>query len=120
VAITDPADATSTGKIFTILLPIHFSSSAFTPYWPVAEETLTDQAMGSSSPLQDSVLASPRTQPASHQPEVSILPNHPTSPQPATQEPSIELERPPSPIQETRNDVSMSIYLFYSHLIDHH
>jgi hypothetical protein len=120
VVVIDPTDATSTGKIFTILLPIHFSSSAFTPYWPVAEETLMDQDVGSSSPLQDSVSASPRTQPASPQPEVSTLPNHSASPQPATQEPSIELERPPSPIQETRSDVSMSIYLFYSHLIYHH
>jgi hypothetical protein len=30
----------------------------------------------------------------------------------ATQELSTELERPPSLIQETRNDVRMSIYLF--------
>jgi hypothetical protein len=77
--------------------------------------------VGSSSPLQDSVLASPRIQPASPQPEVSASPrNHPTSPQPAMQKLSTEFERPPSPTQETRSDVSMSIYLFYSHLIDHH
>jgi hypothetical protein len=121
VAVTDSANASSTGKIFTILLFNHFSSLAFTPYLPVAEETLVDQTVGSSSSLQDSVPASPRIQPASPQPEVSALPrNHPASPQPATQEPSTELEKPLSPTRETRNDVSMSIYLFYSLLINHH
>jgi hypothetical protein len=118
VVVTDSANASSAGKIFTILLFNHFSSLAFTPYWPVAEETLVDQAVGSSSPLQDSVPASPRIQPASPQPEVSASPrNHPASPQPATQEPSHE--KPSSPTRETRNDVSMSVYLFYSHLKDH-
>jgi hypothetical protein len=121
VAVTDSANASSAGKIFTILLFNHFFSFAFTPYWPVAEETLVDQAVGNSSPLQDSVPASPRIQPAFPQPEVSASPrNHPASPQLATQEPSTELEKPSSPTRKTRNDVSMSIYIFYSHLTDHH
>jgi hypothetical protein len=121
VAITDSANASSTGKIFTILFFNHFSPLALTPYLLVAEETLVDQTVGSSSPHHDSVSASPRIQPASPQLEVSASPrNHPVSPQPVVQEPSIELEKPSSPIRETRNDVSMSIYLLYSHLIDHH
>jgi hypothetical protein len=77
--------------------PLFISSlSAFTPYWPVAEETLIDQAVGSSSPPQSPVPASPRIQPASPQPEVSALPNHPSSTQLATKEPSTEPERSPS------------------------
>jgi hypothetical protein len=120
VAITDPADAASTGKIFTILLFNHFSLSTFTPYWSVAEETLTDQAVGSPSPLQDSAPASPRIQPASPQLEVSAIPNHPASPQPATQESPLEPEKLPSPIREARNDVRMNTHLFYFHLIDYY
>jgi hypothetical protein len=100
--------------------PLFISSLlAFTPYWPVAEETLIDQAVGSSSPPQSPVPASPRIQPASPQPEVSALPNHPSSTQLATQEPSTKPERSPSLIQETRNDVSMNIYPFYFRLINH-
>jgi hypothetical protein len=119
VAATDPADTASIGKIFTISLSYSFSLSALTPHWPVAEETLIDQVVGSSSPPQSPVPASPRVQPASTQPKVSALPNYPSSSQLATQEPSTELERSPSLIQETSNDVSMSIYLFYFHLINH-
>jgi hypothetical protein len=96
VAITDSANASSTGKIFTIFFFNHFSPLALTPYLPAAEETMVDQTVGSSSPLHDSVLVSPRIQPASPQLEVSASPrNHPVSPQPAVQEPSIELEKPP-------------------------
>jgi hypothetical protein len=40
VIITDFVNASSTGKIFTILLFNHFSSLALTPYLLVAEETL--------------------------------------------------------------------------------
>jgi hypothetical protein len=94
---------------------------ALTPYFLVAEEILVDQIVGSSSAHHDSVSVSPRIQPASPQPEVSASPrNHPVSPQPDVQEPSIKPEKPTSPIQETRNDVSMGIHLFYFHLIDHH
>jgi hypothetical protein len=121
VVITDSANASSAGKIFTILFFNHFSSLALTPYLLVAEETLADQTMGGPSPRHDSVPVSPRIQPASPQPEVSASPrNHPVSPHPDVQEPSIEPEKLPSPIRETRNDVSMSIHLFYFHLIVHH
>jgi hypothetical protein len=121
VVITDSANASSTGKIFTILFFNHFSSLALTPYLLVAKETLVNQTVGSSSPYHDSVPVSPRIQPAAPQPEVSASPrNHPVFPQPDVQELSIEPEKSPSPIRETRNDVSMSIHLFYFHLIDHH
>jgi hypothetical protein len=120
VVITDSANASSTGKIVTILFVNHFSSLALTPYLLVVEETLADQTVGSPSPHHDSVPVSPRTQPASPQPEFSASPrNHPVSP-PDVQEPSIKPEELPSPIRKTRNDVSMSIHLFYFHLIDHH
>jgi hypothetical protein len=86
----------------------------------VAEETLVSQTVGSSSPHHDSIPASPRIQPSSPQPEVSASPrNNPVSPQPDIPEPSIEPEKLPSPIRETRNDVSMSIHIFYLHQIDH-
>jgi hypothetical protein len=121
VVITDSANASSTGKIFTILFFNHFSSLALIPYLLVAEETLVSQTVGSSSPHHDSIPASPRIQPSSPQPEVSASPrNHPVSSQPDIQEPSTEPEKLPSPIRETRNDVSMSIHLFYFRLIDHH
>jgi hypothetical protein len=106
-------------RFFKISLFYSFFFIGINPLWPVAEETLIDQAVGSSSPPQNPVPASPRVQPASPQPEASILPNYPSSPQLATQEPSTEIERPPSLNQETKNDVSMSIYLFYFHLINH-
>jgi hypothetical protein len=121
MVIADPANAPSTGKISNILFFNHFSSLAVIPYLLVAEEILVDQTVGSSSPHHDSVPVSPKIQPASPQPEVSTSPrNHPVSPQPDVQEPSIEPEKLPSPTRETRNDVSMSIHLFYFHLIDHH
>jgi hypothetical protein len=89
---------------------IIFSSLALIPYLLVAEEILVDQTVGSSSPHHDSAPISPRIQPASPQPEVSASPrNHPVSPQPDVQEPSIEPEKLPSSIRESRNDVSMSI-----------
>jgi hypothetical protein len=100
---------------------IIFSSLALIPYLLVAEETLVSQTMGSSSPHHDSTPASPRIQPPSPQLEVSASPkNNPVSPQLDIPEPSIEPEKLPSPIRETRNDVSMSMNLFYFHLIDHH
>jgi hypothetical protein len=121
VIIIDSANTSSTGKIFTILFLNHFSSLAPAPYLLVAEETLVSQTVGSSSPHHDSIPASPRIQPSSTQPEVSASQrNHPVSPQLDVQEPSTELEKLPSPIRETRNDVIMSIHLFYFHLIDHH
>jgi hypothetical protein len=73
---------------------------------------LTDQDAGSSAPPQDLAPASPRAQPASPQLEVSVLPDHPASPQPAIQEPSAEPEKSPSPAREARNDVSMKIHPF--------
>jgi hypothetical protein len=81
---------------------------------------LTDQAVGSSSPPQDPVPASPRIQSASPQPEVSALPDHPASPQPAIQEPSTELEKSPSPIRVARDDVSMNTHSSIFPSIDHH
>jgi hypothetical protein len=81
--VTDSANASSTGKIFTILFFNHFSSLALTTYLLVAEETLVDQTLGSSSPHHNSIPISPRIQPASPQPEVSASPrNHLVSPQP--------------------------------------
>jgi hypothetical protein len=99
---------------------LFISLSASIPYWPVAGETLTNQAVGSSSPPQSPVPASPRIQLASPQPEVSVLPDHPASPQPAIQEPSTELEKSPSPTREARNDVSMNIHSSIFHSIVHH
>jgi hypothetical protein len=94
----------------------HLSSTCL-----VAEETLVSQTVGNSSPQHDSIPASPRIQPSSPQPEVSASPrNHPVSPQPDIQEPSLEPEKLPSPIQEARNDVSKNIHLFYFHLIDYY
>jgi hypothetical protein len=113
-------NASSTGKIFTILL-FNFSSLALTPHLLVAEESLVSQTVGSSSPHHDSIPTSPRIQPSSPQPEVSASPrNHPVSPQSDIQEPSLEPEKLPSPIREARNDVSMNIHVFYFHLIDHY
>jgi hypothetical protein len=113
VVITDSANASSTGKLFTILFFNHFSSLALIPYLLIAEETLVSQTMGSSSPHHDSIAASPRIQPSSPQPEVSASPrNHPVSSQPDIQKPSLETKKLPSPIQEARNDVSMNIHFF--------
>jgi hypothetical protein len=121
VVITDSANASSTGKIFTILFSNHFSSLALILYLLIAEETLVSQTVGSSSPHHDSTPASPRIQPSSPQQEVSASPrNNPVSPQPDIQESSLEPEKLPSPIREARNDVSTSIHFLYFHLIDHH
>jgi hypothetical protein len=121
VVITDSTNASSNGKIVTILFFNHFTSLALTPYLLVVEETLADQTVGGPSPHHDSIPVSPRTQPTSPQPEVSASPrNHPVSPQPDVQEPSIEPEKLPSPIREARNSVTMSIHIFYFHLIDHY
>jgi hypothetical protein len=46
VVITDSANASSIGKIFTILFFNYFSSLAFTTYTLVAEETLVSQLHG--------------------------------------------------------------------------
>jgi hypothetical protein len=113
VVVTDSANASSTGKIFTILFFNHFSSLALIPYLLVAEETLVSQTVGSSSPHHDSIPASPRIQPSSLQAEVSASPrSHPVSPQPDIQEPPLEPEKLPSPIRGARNNVSMNIHLF--------
>jgi hypothetical protein len=133
LVIIDSANASSTGKIFTILFfLIIFSSLAFILYLSVAEETLVSQTIGSSSPQHDSnptspriqpsslqaeASASPRIPPASPQPEASTLPRTPqASPQPDIQEPLLKPEKLPSPTQEARNDVSMNTHLstFYS------
>jgi hypothetical protein len=86
-------------------------SSAFILHWPIAEEALTDQTVGSPAPTQDLAPASPRAQLASTQLEVSVSPDHPASPQLAIQEPFAEPEKSPSPTREVRNDVSMKIHL---------
>jgi hypothetical protein len=72
VHISDPANASSTGKIFTILFFQSFSPLALIPYFLVAEETLVSQTMGSSSPHHDSTPASSRIQPSSPQPEFHL------------------------------------------------
>jgi hypothetical protein len=96
VVITDAANASSTRKIFTILFFTRFPSMALTPYLLAAEETLAEQTVGGPSPHHDSAPVSPRTQPASPQPEVSASPrNHPVSPQPDVQEPSTKPEKLP-------------------------
>jgi hypothetical protein len=121
VVITDYANASSTGKIFTILFFNHFSSLALIPYLLVTEETLVSQTVGCSSPHHNSIPTSPRIQLSSPQPEVSASPrNHPVSPQPDIQEPSLEPEKLPPPIREARNDVSMNIHLFYFHPTDYY
>jgi hypothetical protein len=120
VVITNSANTSPTGKIFTISFFNHFSSLALIPYLLVAEETLVSQTVGSSSPHHDSIPASSRIQPSSPQPEVSASPRNQVSPQPDIQEPSTEPEKLPSPTREARNDVSMNIHPFYFHLIDHH
>jgi hypothetical protein len=107
----NPADTASTGKTFTISPFIHLSS-AFILDWPVAEEVLTDQVVGSSAQTQDPAPASPRAQPASPQLEVSVSLGHSASPQPAIQELSAEPERSSSPMREARNDVSIKIHPF--------
>jgi hypothetical protein len=81
VVITDSANASSTGKVFTILFFNHFSSLALISYLLVAAETLVSQTAGSSSPHHDSTPASPRIQTSSPQPEASASPrNHQVSP----------------------------------------
>jgi hypothetical protein len=109
VAITTPADTASIGKTFTISPFIHLLLT-FILDWTVAEEVPTDQAMGSSAQTQDPAPAFPRTQPASPQLEVSVSPDHPTSPQPAMQELPAEPEESCLPIREVRNNVSMKIH----------
>jgi hypothetical protein len=109
VAITTPVDTASTGKTFTISPFIHLSS-AFIPDWLVAEEVPTNQSMGSSAQIEDPAPASPRTQPASPQLDVSVSPDHPTSPQPAMQELPAEAEESSPTIREVRNNVTMKIH----------
>jgi hypothetical protein len=96
VVIADSANASSTGKIFTILFFNQSSSLALIHYLLVAEGTLVSQTVESSSPHPE-VSASPRT--------------HPASPQLEIQEPSFEPEKFPSPAREARNDVSMNTHL---------
>jgi hypothetical protein len=62
----------------------------------------------------------PGTPPASPQLEASALPRTPQAPpQLITQEVPLEPEKIPSPIQETRNEVSMGIKFCYSFSINH-
>jgi hypothetical protein len=110
VAITTPADTASIGKTFTISPLIHLSS-AFILDWPVAEEVLTDQAVGRSAQTRDPGPASPRTQPASPQLGIPMSPGHQASPEPAMQELPAEPEKSSSPTREVRNNVSMKIHL---------
>jgi hypothetical protein len=61
-----------------------------------------------------------RTPPASPQLEASALPGTPQAPpQLITQELPLEPEKIPSPIKETRNEVSMGIQLCYSLSTNH-
>jgi hypothetical protein len=111
LVITDPANASPTSKIPTSYSLIIFSSLALIPYLLVAEETLVSQTVGSSSPQHDSSPASPRIQLSSPQLEASASPRtHPASPQPDIQETFPEPEKLPSPTQEARNDVSMNTH----------
>jgi hypothetical protein len=90
---------------------IIFSSLAFIPYLLVAEETSVSQTVGSSSSHHDSNPASPRIQTSSPQSEVSASPrNHPVSPRPDIQEPSLEPEKLPSPIREARNVLTVKFH----------
>jgi hypothetical protein len=115
-------------KFFTILFfLVIFSSLALILYLLVAEETLVNQTVGNLSPQHDSNPTSPRIQPSSPQPEASTSPRmHPACPQPEAlvlprtpqaspqldiQEPFLEPEKPRSPAQEARNDVSMNTHL---------
>jgi hypothetical protein len=136
MVITDSANASSTGKIFTISVLSHFLHWHLFSTCSVAEETLVSQTVGSSSLQHDSIPVSPRIQssspqlevstsprihPSSPQPEVSTSPRtHPASPQPDIQESSLEPEKLPSPIWEARNDVRMNTHPFYFHLIDYY
>jgi hypothetical protein len=116
VAITTPTDTASTGKTFIISILIYLSS-AFILDWLVAEEVLTDQAVGSPAQTQDPAPVSSSVQPASPQLEFPMLLGHPTSPQPAMQELPAEPEKSSSPTREVRNIVSMKIHfsiLFHS------
>jgi hypothetical protein len=100
VDISDPANASFTSKIFTILFFSIIFSIGTQPYLLVAEETSVSQTVWSSSPHHDSTPASPRIQPSSPQPEVLASPrNNPVSPQPDIPEPSIEPEKFTSPIR---------------------
>jgi hypothetical protein len=115
-------------KFFTILFfLVIFSSLALILYLLVAEETLVNQTVGNLSPQHDSNPTSPRIQPSSPQPEAPTSPRmHPACPQPEAlvlprtpqaspqldiQEPFLEPEKPHSPAQEARNDVSMNTHL---------
>jgi hypothetical protein len=70
--------------------------------------------------LQPEASNLPRTPPASPQLEAPALPGTPqASPQLIIQELPLESEKIPSPIQETRNEVSMGIQLCYSHPTNH-
>jgi hypothetical protein len=87
------------------------SSLALINYLLLAEETLVSQTVGSSSPQHDSNPASSRIQPSSPQPEASASPRtHPASSQPDIQEPFLEPEKLPSPTREARNDVSTNTH----------
>jgi hypothetical protein len=111
LVITDSANASPTGKISPSYSLIIFSSLALIPYLLVAEETLASQTVGSSSPQHDSNPASLMIQPSSPQPEASASPrSHPASPQPDIQEPFLEPEKLPSSTREARNDVSMNTH----------
>jgi hypothetical protein len=72
------------------------------------------------SSLQPEASNLPRTPPTSPQLEAPALPGTPqASPQPIIQELPLEPEKIPSSIQETRNEVSMSIQFCYFHQINH-
>jgi hypothetical protein len=62
----------------------------------------------------------PRTPPASPQLEASALPGTPQAPpQLIIQEPTLEPEKIPSPIQEVRNEVNMGIHFCHFHSVNH-
>jgi hypothetical protein len=62
----------------------------------------------------------PRSPPTSPQLEASaLLGTSQASPQLIIQEPPLDPKKLLSPTQEVRNEVSMDIYLYYLHLINH-
>jgi hypothetical protein len=71
-------------------------------------------------PLQLEASNLPRTPPASTQLEASASPGTPqASPQLTIQETLLEPEKLLSSTQEARNEVSINIYPFYFHSINH-
>jgi hypothetical protein len=109
VAVTNPADTASAGKIFTISPSIHFVIGIYlslancgrsfdkSSYGKLCSNSRSSPCFTKSSTSLSST-------------GVSVSPDHPASPQPAIQELSAKPEKSPSPTREARNDVSMKIH----------